>query len=81
MDLDTEQKMKTNAAKVFYKLSKDGVTILDLQLRYKGDFKQAPQFFATLSKDFKDQMFKECLVMRAKRKKKHNTALNRKLTV
>ena len=81
MDLDTEQKMKTNAAKVFYKLSKDGVTILDLQLRYKGDFKQAPQFFATLSKDFKDQMFKECLVMRDKRKKKHNAALNRKLTV
>jgi hypothetical protein len=81
MDLDTEQKMKTNAAKVFYKLSKDGVTILDLQLRYKGDFKQAPQFFATLSKDFKDQMFKECLVMRSKRRKKHNAALNRKLTV
>tara|TARA_X000000368_G_scaffold170937_1_gene134829 strand:- start:142 stop:1569 length:1428 start_codon:yes stop_codon:yes gene_type:complete len=81
MELDTAQKDKSNAAKIFYNLSKDGVNILELQLRYKGDFKQAPQFFATLSKDFKEQMFKECLVMRSKRKKKHNSALGKKLAV
>ena len=81
MELDKAQKDKTNAAKIFYKLSKDGVTILDLQLRYKGDFKQAPQFFATLSNDFKKQMHDECLVMRSKRKSKHNAALGKKLAV
>ena len=81
MEFDKAQKEATNAAKIFYKLSKDGTTILDLQLRYKGDFKQAPQFFATLSPDFKNQMFKECLVMREKRKQKHNAALNKKLSV
>ena len=81
MELDTIKKDQTNAAKIFYNLSKDGVNILELQLRYKGDFKQAPQFFATLSKDFKEQMFKECLVMRSKRKKKHNSALGKKLAV
>ena len=81
MELDTIKKDQTNAAKIFYKLSKDGVTILDLQLRYKGDFKQAPQFFATLSDDFKDQMFKECLIMREKRRNKHNEAIGKKLPV
>ena len=81
MELDTIKKDQTNAAKLFFNLSKDGVNILELQLRYKGDFKQAPQFFATLSPDFKNQMFKECLVMREKRKQKHNAALNKKLSV
>ena len=79
MELDTEKKMKTNAAKVFYNLSKDGVNILELELRYKGDFKQAPQFFATLSADFKHQMFEECKVKRPERKDKHNRALGKKL--
>jgi len=62
MVYDKAQKESTNAAKIFYKLSKDGVTILDLQLRYKGDFKQQPQFFATLSEDFITQMQDECVV-------------------
>ena len=62
MELDTVKKESTNAAKLFYKLSKSGKTILDLQLRYKGDFKQAPQFFATLSDDFMHQMHDECIV-------------------
>ena len=79
MKLDTEQKMKTNAAKIFYNLSKDGVNILELQLRYKGDFKQPPQFFATLSTDFKHQMFDECKIKRAERKDKHNRVLGKKL--
>ena len=79
MKLDTEQKMKSNAAKIFYNLSKDGVNILELQLRYKGDFKQPPQFFATLSTDFKHQMFDECKIKRAERQDKHNRALGKKL--
>ena len=62
MELDKVKKDATNAAKLFYKLSKDGITILDLQLRYKGDFKQQPQFFATLSEDFLHQMHDECVV-------------------
>ena len=64
MELDTVKKDESNAAKLFYKLSRDGVTILDLQLRYKGDFKQQPQFFATLSDEFITQMKDECLVKR-----------------
>ena len=79
MKLDTEQKIKSNAAKIFYNLSKDGVNILELQLRYKGDFKQPPQFFATLSTDFKHQMFDECKIKRAERQDKHNRALGKKL--
>jgi len=55
------------------------VNILELELRYKGDFKQAPQFFATLSADFKHQMFEECKVKRPERKDKHNRALGKKL--
>ena len=66
MEFDKAQKESTNAAKIFYKLSKDGTTILDLQLRYKGDFKQQPQFFATLSKKFISQMHKKCEIRRRK---------------
>jgi len=62
MEFDKAQKEATNAAKIFYKLSKDGTTILDLQLRYKGDFKQQPQFFATLSDDFITQMQDDCII-------------------
>ena len=58
MELDTKQKEKTNAAKVFYTLSRQGVPILDLELRYKGDFKSMPQFFATITQDFQDQISK-----------------------
>jgi hypothetical protein len=62
--LDNVKKDQTNAAKLFYKLSRAGVTILDLQWRYKGDFKQQPQFFATLSDGFIKQMHDECVVKR-----------------
>ena len=48
--------------KIYYTLSKQNVPILDLQLRYKGDFKASPQFFATITKEFKEQMFKKCKV-------------------
>ncbi len=64
MEYDGDAKADANAAKVFYKLKRDGVTILDLQLRYKGDFKQQPQFFATLSDEFIAQMQDECVIER-----------------
>tara|TARA_R100001594_G_C4021937_1_gene259373 strand:+ start:42 stop:1415 length:1374 start_codon:yes stop_codon:yes gene_type:complete len=64
MTLDVAQKDRTNAAKLFYKLTLHGVTILDIQLRYKGDFKQQPQFFATLNDNFVTQMHKDCVVRR-----------------
>ena len=61
---DKKQKLETNAAKVFYDLNRDGTTILNLQLRYKGNFKQQPQFFATLADGFVKQMHEECVVTR-----------------
>ena len=64
MEYDGDAKKAATAAKIFYKLKKDGVTILDLQLRYKGDFKQQPQFFATLSDEFIRQMQDECVITR-----------------
>ena len=64
MVYDGDAKKDAAAAKVFYKLKRDGVTILDLQLRYKGDFKQQPQFFATLSDEFIAQMHDECVIER-----------------
>ena len=79
MELDTKQKEKTNAAKVFYTLSRQGVPILDLQLRYKGDFKSMPQFFATITQDFQDQMEKECKVKKATKKSNETQILNKTL--
>ena len=61
MELDSAKKQKANAAKVFYTLSRDGVPILDLQLRYKGDFKSMPQFFATITDEFQIQLEKKCI--------------------
>ena len=61
---DTKQKEETNAAKVFYDLNRDGTTILNLQLRYKGNFKQQPQFMATLADGFVKQMHEECVITR-----------------
>ena len=77
---DAKQKAETNAAKVFYTLSKQNVPILDLQLRYKGDFKAQPQFFATITKEFKQQMFKECKVKKKSKKQNEITILNKRKT-
>ena len=64
LELDEKKKEEENAAKVFFNLKKAGVTILVLELRYKGDFKAQPQFFATLGDDFITQMFDRCIVDR-----------------
>ena len=79
MDPDTKQKEKTNAAKVFYTLSRDGVPILDLQLRYKGDFKSMPQFFATITDDFQTQLKEKCLVTKPTKKPNETNILNKTL--
>jgi len=64
LELDEQKKLDADAAKVFFNLKKAGVTILVLELRYKGDFKAQPQFFATLGDDFIIQMFDRCIVDR-----------------
>lgn len=64
LELDEQKKLDADAAKVFFNLKKAGVTILVLELRYKGDFKAQPQFFATLGDDFITQMFDRCIVDR-----------------
>ena len=48
------------AAKVFYDLKKGKVTILHLELRFKGDFTQQPQFQAKLANDFKQLLNQHC---------------------
>ena len=49
------------AAKVFFEIRVGKVKLLDLQLRYKGDFKSQPQFFAFMTDDFKRILKGECL--------------------
>ena len=79
MELDTAKKEKANAAKVFYQLSRDGVPILDLELRYKGDFKSMPQFFATITDEFQTQFAEKCLVTKPTKKPNETAILNKTL--
>ena len=62
IDVDYDKKANSNAAKVFFKLSKAGVPILDMELRYKGTFTAQPQFFATITPEFKQILVEDCLV-------------------
>lgn len=62
IDVDYDKKEDANAAKVFFKLSKAGVPILDMELRYKGSFTSQPQFFATITDEFKTILTDKCLV-------------------
>ena len=79
MELDTAKKEKANAAKVFYQLSRDGIPILDLELRYKGDFKSMPQFFATITDEFQTQLKEKCLVTKPTKKPNETAILNKTL--
>ena len=79
MELDTAKKEKANAAKVFYQLSRDSVPILDLELRYKGDFKSMPQFFATITDEFQTQLNEKCLVTKPDKKPNETAILNKTL--
>lgn len=54
MVLDKQKTLSKNAVKVFFTLSKGDTSILDIELRYKGDFAAFPQFFAGITPEFKD---------------------------
>jgi len=58
MVLDKQKTLSKNAAKVFFTLSKGDTPVLDIELRYKGDFSAFPQFFAGITPEFKE-MIKE----------------------
>ena len=47
-------------AKVYFDLVKGSKTLLNMELRYKGQFVPQPQFFATISKDFIDLIKGKC---------------------
>lgn len=53
VELDRQKTFQRNAAKVFFKLYKGDIPILDMELRYKGSFTAYPQFFANLTPEFK----------------------------
>ena len=53
---DTEATQKSEAAKIFFKLVKGDrqtISLLDLEVRYKGSFNPDPQFQGGLTKEFK----------------------------
>jgi len=52
---------ESDAAKVFFVISKGKVDILDLQIRYKGSFTAQPQFQANLTKEFKEIIKGVCI--------------------
>ena len=54
MELDKKKTFAKNAAKVFFTLSKGKMPILEIELRYKGDFAAFPQFFAGITPEFKE---------------------------
>ena len=62
MDVDFDKKEITDAAKIFFKISKDDVPILELELRYKGKFTPQPQFLGTITKEFETILTDKCLV-------------------
>ena len=49
------------AAKVYFDLRKGKIVIMNMELRYKGGFTSQPQFFGTLSKQFKDVLKGQCV--------------------
>jgi hypothetical protein len=58
--LNTSQQDKSDAAKIYFKLKRGNLNILDLELRYKGSFNPQPQFQATINDEFKALLKKEC---------------------
>ena len=50
---DSDKTVQKNAAKVFFTLLKGDTPILEIELRYKGDFSAFPQFFAGITPEFK----------------------------
>ena len=50
---DNEATNKSDAAKIFFKLVRGRLALLDLEVRYKGSFTSQPQFQGGLTKEFK----------------------------
>jgi hypothetical protein len=58
--LNKEKKGESDAAKIFLQLKRGDLTLLDLEIRYKGAFTPQPQFQGTLHSDFKKLLIDEC---------------------
>jgi hypothetical protein len=58
--IDKNKSAKSEAAKIYLKLIRGNVTLLDLQIRYKGKFTPQPQFQATINDQYKKLLEKEC---------------------
>ena len=51
---------KSDAAKIFFLLRKGNLNMIDLRVRYKGDFVIKPQFQGYMTPEFKAEISKEC---------------------
>ena len=60
VEIDTLLSAKSNAAKIYLKLVKGRTEVLNLEVRYKGDFTSKPQFQGGMNEKFKQLMAKEC---------------------
>jgi len=58
--IDKNKSANSQAAKIYLKLIRGNITLLDLQIRYKGAFTAQPQFQATLNDQYKKLLEKEC---------------------
>jgi hypothetical protein len=58
--LNEQKKGASDAAKIFLQLKRGNLTLLDLEIRYKGAFTPQPQFQGTLNSDFKKLLEDEC---------------------
>ena len=58
---ETESDDEQGAAKIYFDLRKGTITIMNMELRYKGGFGSQPQFFGTMSKQFKEVLKGKCV--------------------
>ena len=57
---ETDEDVESEATKVFLSLKSGSTEILDLELRFKGDFMSSPQFQATINSSFNTLLHNEC---------------------
>lgn len=60
IELDKVTQSASDAAKIFLQLKKKDLILLNLQIRYKGEFSSQPQWQATLDYQFINFLKKEC---------------------
>lgn len=60
IELDSVKQDTADAAKIFLKMKKKNLTLLDLEIRYKGSFSSQPQWQGTLNSDFINFLKSEC---------------------